>query len=88
MGTAPWDHRPLIHVWLMKWLIDGAADGIIAFDPSSFPKRGTIRWASNGNGAATGENRNCNVGVFMVYVVTTIMPCSTSACPARGLGTR
>src|SRR5712664_380684 len=70
MGTAPWDHRPLIHV-----LVDAVAerlgepDGIIAFDPSSFPKRGTHavgvkrQWCSH-----RGKVDNCQVGVFMGYV--------------------
>ena len=42
IGTAPWDHRPLIRV-LVGQVADqlGEPDGIIAFDPSSFPKRGT-----------------------------------------------
>jgi hypothetical protein len=42
IGTAPWDHRPLIEV-LVAQVADrlGQPDGIIAFDPSSFPKRGT-----------------------------------------------
>jgi hypothetical protein len=39
IGIAPWDHRPLIPV-LVGQVVDqlGAPDGIIAFDPSSFPK--------------------------------------------------
>ncbi len=42
IGTAPWDHRPLIKV-LVGHVVDqlGEPDGVIAFDPSSFPKRGT-----------------------------------------------
>src|SRR5256886_9958852 len=42
IGTAPWDHRPLIHV-LVGQVAErlGEPDGIIAFDPSSFPKRVT-----------------------------------------------
>src|SRR6266702_7172243 len=42
IGTAPWDHRPLITV-LVGQVAErlGEPDGIIAFDPSSFPKRGT-----------------------------------------------
>ena len=42
IGTAPWDHRPLIQV-LVGQVANrlGEPDGIIAFDPSSFPKRGT-----------------------------------------------
>src|SRR5918996_4905206 len=41
IGNAPWDHRPLIEV-LVGQVADrlGQSDGIIAFDPSSFPKRG------------------------------------------------
>src|SRR6266851_9323749 len=42
IGTALWDHRPLITV-LVGHVAErlGEPDGIIAFDPSSFPKRGT-----------------------------------------------
>jgi SRSO17 transposase len=42
IGTVPWDHRPLITV-LVAQVADqlGDPDGVIAFDPSSFPKRGT-----------------------------------------------
>jgi hypothetical protein len=41
IGTASWDHRPLITV-LVGQVAErlGEPDGIIAFDPSSFPKRG------------------------------------------------
>src|SRR6267142_3336950 len=40
IGTAPWDHRPLVQV-LVGQVVDrlGEPDGVIAFDPSSFPKR-------------------------------------------------
>jgi len=42
IDTALWDHRPLIAV-LVGQVVErfGEPDGIIAFDPSSFPKRGT-----------------------------------------------
>ena len=42
IGTAPWDHHPLIKV-LVGQVVEqlGDPDGVIAFDPSSFPKRGT-----------------------------------------------
>src|SRR6266571_605134 len=42
IGTIPWAHRPLITV-LVGQVAErlGEPDGIIAFDPSSFPKRGT-----------------------------------------------
>jgi SRSO17 transposase len=70
IGTAPWDHRPLIGVLVgqvAKRL--GEPEGIIAFDPSSFPKRGTHsvgvkrQWCSH-----RGKVDNCQVGVFMGYV--------------------
>jgi SRSO17 transposase len=70
IGIAPWDHRPLIGVLVgqvAKGL--GEPDGIIAFDPSSFPKRGTHsvgvkrQWCSH-----RGKVDNCQVGVFMGYV--------------------
>ena len=42
IGTAPWDHRPWITV-LVGEVVErlGEPNGVIAFDPSSFPKRGT-----------------------------------------------
>jgi SRSO17 transposase len=70
IGTAPWDYRPLIHV-LVDEVADrlGEPDGIIAFDPSSFPKRGSHsvgvkrQWCGH-----RGKVDNCQVGVFMGYV--------------------
>ena len=70
IGTVPWDHRPLVTV-LVGQVADrlGEPDGIIAFDPSSFPKRGTHsvgvkrQWWGH-----RGKVDNCQVGVFMGYV--------------------
>jgi SRSO17 transposase len=70
IGTAPWDHRPLVEV-LVAEVVErlGAPDGIIAFDPSSFPKRGTHsvgvkrQWCGH-----RGKVDNCQVGVYMGYV--------------------
>jgi SRSO17 transposase len=70
IGTAPWDHRPLIEV-LVAQVADrlGQPDGIIAFDPSSFPKRGTHsvgvkrQWCGH-----RGKVDNCQVGVYMGYI--------------------
>jgi SRSO17 transposase len=70
IGTAPWDHRPLINV-LVGQVADqlGEPDGVIAFDPSSFPKRGTPsvgvkrQWCGH-----RGKVDTCQVGVFMGYV--------------------
>ena len=70
IGIAPWDHRPLIEVLVPQVARRlGQPDGIIAFDPSSFPKRGTHsvgvkrQWCSH-----RGKVDNCQVGVFMGYV--------------------
>jgi SRSO17 transposase len=70
IGTARWDHRPLIKV-LVGQVVDhlGEPDGIIAFDPSSFPKRGTHsvgvkrQWCGH-----RGKVDNCQVGVYMGYI--------------------
>jgi SRSO17 transposase len=70
IGTAPWDHRPWLTV-VVREVVErlGEPDGIIAFDPSSFPKRGTHsvgvkrQWCSH-----RGKVDNCQVGVFMGYV--------------------
>ena len=70
IGTIPWDHRPLGAV-LVGQVAErlGEPDGIIAFDPSSFPKRGAHsvgvkrQWCSH-----RGKVDNCQVGVFMGYV--------------------
>src|SRR6266536_2511104 len=70
IGTASWDHRPLITV-LVRQVAErlGEPDGIIAFDPSSFPKRGTHsvgvkrQWCGH-----RGKVDNSQVGVFMGYV--------------------
>jgi SRSO17 transposase len=70
VGTAPWDHHPLLTV-LVGQVAErlGEPDGIIAFDPSSFPKRGTHsvgvkrQWCGH-----RGKVDTCQVGVFMGYV--------------------
>jgi SRSO17 transposase len=70
IGTGPWDHRPLVSV-LVGQVAErlGEADGIIAFDPRSFPKRGRYsvgvkrQWCGH-----RGKVDNCQVGVFMGYV--------------------
>ena len=67
IGTAPWDHRPLIEV-LVPQVVHrlGQPDGILAVDPSSFPKRGTHsvgvkrQWCGH-----RGKVDNGQVGVFM-----------------------
>ena len=70
IGIAPWDPRPLIGVLVGQVAQQlGEPDGIIAFDPSSFPKRGTHsvgvkrQWCGH-----RGKVDTCQVGVFMGYV--------------------
>jgi SRSO17 transposase len=70
IGTVPWDHRPLIRVVVGQVAARLAEpDGIIAFDPSRFPKRGMYsvgvkrQWCGH-----RGKVDNCEVGVFMGYV--------------------
>src|SRR5215467_10018233 len=70
IGTAPWDYRPLLEVLVPQVVHQlGQPDGIIAFDPSSFPKRGTHsvgvkrQWCGH-----RGKIDNCQVGVYMGYV--------------------
>jgi SRSO17 transposase len=70
IGTTPWDHRPLIEV-LVPQVVHrlGQPNGILAFDPSSFPKRGSHsvgvkrQWCGH-----RGKVDTCQVGVFMGYV--------------------
>src|SRR4029434_6891140 len=70
IGTAPWEHTHLVAV-LVGQVAErlGDSDGIITFDPSSFPKRGTHslgvkrQWCGH-----RGKVDNCQVGVFMGYV--------------------
>ena len=70
ISVAPWNHRPLVTV-LVGQVAErlGEPDGIIAFDPSSFAKRGTHsvgvkrQWCSH-----RGKVDNCQVGVFMGYI--------------------
>jgi SRSO17 transposase len=70
IGTAPWDHRPLLMV-LVRQVAErlGEPAGILACDPSSLPKRGTHSvgvkrpWCSH-----RGKVDTCQGGVCMGYV--------------------
>lgn len=70
LGTAPWDHRPLLGVLAGQVGQElGDPDGVIVFDPSAFPKKGSHsvgvgrQWCGR-----LGKVENCQVGVFMGYV--------------------
>jgi SRSO17 transposase len=66
-GTAPWEHRALVRGWVGQGGERvGAPDGIIAFDPRRFPKRGTPSvgvqrpWCGH-----RGQLDHCQGGVYM-----------------------
>ncbi len=70
IGQIPWDHQP--HVTELARQVGteiGAADGVIVFDPSGFPKKGNAsvgvqrQWCGR-----LGKVENCQVGVYMGYV--------------------
>jgi SRSO17 transposase len=70
IGQLPWDHQPHLTELGRQVGVDiGEADGVIVFDPSGFPKKGTAsvgvqrQWCGR-----LGKVDNCQVGVFMGYV--------------------
>ncbi len=86
IGTAPWDHHPLVKV-LVGEVVDrlGEPDGVIAFDPSSYPKRGTHsvgvkrQWCGH-----RGKIDTCQVGVYMTSGVSLLQPSSVRALYCSG----
>ena len=70
IGTAPWDYKPLL-LELARQVGEtlGEPDGVLALDPSSFPKKGSHsvgvkrQWCGR-----LGKVENCQVGVFLGYV--------------------
>ena len=87
IGTAPWDHRLVIKVLIAQVVEQlGEPDGVIAFDPSSFPKRGSHsvgvkrQWCSH-----RGKVDNCQVGVFMGYVSQPTVSPLLSPAPSYNL---
>jgi SRSO17 transposase len=70
IGQAPWDHTPLIRQLACQVGQQlGEADGVVVFDPSAFPKKGTKsvgvarQWCGR-----LGKVENCQVGVYLGYV--------------------
>jgi SRSO17 transposase len=70
MGCAEWDHRPLMLELARQVGRElGEDDGVIVFDPSAFPKKGTKsvgvarQWCGR-----LGKVDNCQVAVYMAYV--------------------
>jgi SRSO17 transposase len=70
IGQADWDHKPLLTELAQQVGVQlGEADGVIVFDPSSFPKKGTEsvgvarQWCGR-----LGKVDNCQVGIYLAYV--------------------
>src|SRR5277367_3265734 len=70
VGHVPWGHQALLMTLAQQVGTDlGEPDGVIVFDPSSFPKKGAKsvgvarQWCGR-----LGKVDNCQVGVFMAYV--------------------
>lgn len=70
VGLSGWDHGPLfVELATQVGRELGRPDGVIVFDPSSFPKKGTHsvgvqrQWCGR-----LGKIENCQVGVYMGYV--------------------
>src|SRR5262249_53271842 len=69
IGHVPWDHQPLLMTLTSQVGHElGEPDGVIVFDPSSFPKKGT---KSVGVGkqwwGRLGRVENCQVGFYLGY---------------------
>ena len=70
IGEVPWDHQPMLRTLAGQVGQElGEPDGVIVFDPSSFPKKGTKsvgvakQWCGR-----LGKIENCQVGISMAYV--------------------
>lgn len=70
IGQADWDHRPLLAELARQVGAElGEADGVLVFDPSAFPKKGTEsvgvqrQWCGR-----LGKLENCQVGIYLGYV--------------------
>jgi len=69
IGQADWDHRPLLAELARQVGAElGEADGVLVFDPSAFPKKGTEsvgvqrQWCGR-----RGKIDNCQVGIYLAY---------------------
>ena len=70
IGQAQWDHQPLFEELARQvGRTLGRPDGVLVFDPSGFPKKGTHsvgvqrQWCGR-----LGKVENCQVGVYLGYV--------------------
>jgi SRSO17 transposase len=70
IGQADWDYQPLLTELTRQVGTElGEADGVLVFDPSAFPKKGTEsvgvqrQWCGR-----LGKLDNCQVGIYLGYV--------------------
>src|SRR5579872_3358118 len=70
IGQSPWDHLPMISELAHQVGQQlGSPDGVLVFDPSAFPKKGSAsvgvqrQWCGR-----LGKVDNCQVGVYLAYV--------------------
>ena len=70
LGESKWEHQPLLlELATQVGQQLGRPDGVLVFDPSSFPKKGTEsvgvqrQWCGR-----LGKIENCQVGIYMAYV--------------------
>src|SRR4051812_27026445 len=70
LGQADWDHQPVLDELARQVGLElGEADGVLVFDPSAFPKKGTKsvgvqrQWCGR-----LGKLDNCQVGIYLGYV--------------------
>jgi SRSO17 transposase len=70
IGQTEWDYQPLLTELARQIGTElGEADGVLVFDPSAFPKKGTEsvgvqrQWCGR-----LGKIDNCQVGVYLGYV--------------------
>jgi SRSO17 transposase len=69
IGQIPWDHQPLLTELARQVGTEiGEPDGVLVFDPSGFPKKGSAsvgvlrQWCGR-----LGKVENCQVGIYLGY---------------------
>jgi SRSO17 transposase len=70
IGQSSWDYKPLLSELIRQVATAlGEPDGVLVFDPSAFPKKGTEsvgvrrQWCGR-----LGKVENCQVGIYLGYV--------------------
>src|SRR5262245_8219365 len=70
IGCSPWPHQPLLRELVCQVGMElGEPDGVLVFDPSAHPKKGSEsvgvqrQWCGR-----LGKVENCQVGVYLGYV--------------------